>query len=176
MKTFGHSQLCFWASLKEVWGVCIMVLYSPIGTHVWKKRVSWWEGMFLFFPFQLTMLFQDVAILHWWERFITTSWREQFSQVWTFQWGHPKKSLIFVLQLRGKKRNLNLPNFLLPSGMSSGVALQNQSRGPPCLFFAGWVQTRQLQQTTSVFQKSNTHSPVVLETYRSKGTPTQLLM
>lgn len=81
--------------------------YSLIGTRVWRKRVSWWEGMFYFFPpFQLTIVVSGCSDFHWWERFITYFLEKAiFSQVWTFRQDHPKKVTNFVLlQLRGKEK------------------------------------------------------------------------
>lgn len=76
---------------------------------------------------------------HWWERFITHFLEKAiFSQVWTFRWGHPKKSLFFFYfcNLEGK-RNLNLPNFPLSSGMSTDtLSKTTRQRGPLCSFFA----------------------------------------
>lgn len=86
--------------------------------------------MFYFFsPFQLTSVVSGCSDFHWWERFITYFLeRAIFSQVWTFQWGHPKKSLIFVLlQLRGKEKfkSAQLP----PSPQEWAVACSPKPQG-----------------------------------------------
>ena len=153
-------------------------LYSPIGTHVWRKRVSWWEGMFYFFsPFQLTSVVSGCSDFHWWERFITYFLEGAiFSQVWTFQRGHPKKSLIFVLlQLRRKEKfkSAQLP----PSPQEWGVVCspKPQGREGPELLLCR-VSTDSPAAANNLSPQTNTHSPVVLETHRSKGTPVQLLM
>lgn len=133
-------------------------LYCPIGTHVRRKHfVEGRNVLFFFFvlffsPFQLMIVVSGCSDFHWWERFITYFLENTiFSQVWTFRQGHPKKSLIFYFCNIEGKRNLNLPNFPLSSGMSiDTLSKTTRQRGPLCSFSAVRVQSHQLPQTASV--------------------------